>query len=282
VSVRCLGFFPRHLILVSRFAHFHVHPRATRITDEVHRKFFFSHFVLFFTSKLVDTAMNVKKINLRSLSPPPPTFNMQTIQKELSRLARDHTEFEEKLQEHKAKADAVDELFIYAQHSVQRHKVDQSALLDGSPTLTEHLATLEDITRRLEQDELASWPLMEKVTNLETLVWFQQGQMNSAIMQMDQLEEYHSELWRGTQDRLDGHQKELGSIRVEHERFQAEMKETVRVLEKNQELTPAVLEHCLTESIGKLTTRVDNVEKLVMTMLSSVTAVSEQHLKLSS
>jgi len=31
VSVRCLGFFPRHLILVSRFAHFHVHPRATRI-----------------------------------------------------------------------------------------------------------------------------------------------------------------------------------------------------------------------------------------------------------
>ena len=32
MSVRCLGFFPRHLILVSRFAHFHVHPRATCIT----------------------------------------------------------------------------------------------------------------------------------------------------------------------------------------------------------------------------------------------------------
>jgi len=75
---------------------------------------------------------------------------------------------------------------------------------------------------------------------------------------------------------------ELGSIWVEHERFQAEMKETVRVLEKNQELTPAVLEHRLTESIGKLMTQVDNVEKSVMTMLSSVTAVSEQHLKLSS
>jgi len=42
-------------------------------------------------------AMNVKKINLRSISPPPPTFNMQTIQKELSRLTWDHTEFEEKL-----------------------------------------------------------------------------------------------------------------------------------------------------------------------------------------
>jgi len=36
VSVRCLGFFPRHLILVSRFAHFHVHPRATRITVLTH------------------------------------------------------------------------------------------------------------------------------------------------------------------------------------------------------------------------------------------------------
>jgi len=60
------------------------------------------------------------------------------------------------------------------------------------------------------------------------------------------------------------------------------MKETVRVLEKNQELTPAVLEHRLTKSIGKLTTWVDDVEKSVMTMLLSVTAVSEQHLKLSS
>jgi len=176
----------------------------------------------------------------------------------------------------------VDKLFTYAQHSVQRHEVDQSTLIDGSPTLTERLAMLKDITWRLEQDELASWPLMEKVTNLETLVWFQQGQTNSAITWMDWLEEYHQELWRGAQDQLDGHQKDLGSIWVEHGRFQAKMKETVRVLEKNCELTPAVLEQCLTESIGKLTTRVNDVEKSVMTMLLSVTAVSEQHLKLSS
>jgi len=45
------------------------------------------------------------------------------------------------------------------------------------------------------------------------------------------------------------------------------MKETVRVLEKNCKLNPAVLEQCLTESIGKLTTWVDDVEKSVMTML---------------
>jgi len=94
----------------------------------------------------------------------------------------------------------------------------------------------------------------KKVTNLETLVWFQQGEMNSANMWMDHLEEYHQELWRGAQDWLDVHQKELGSIQVEHERFQAKMKETVRVLERNSELMLAALEQCLIESIGKLMT----------------------------
>ena len=71
---------------------------------------------------------------------------------------------------------------------------------------------------------------------------------------MDHLEEYHQELWRGAQDWLDVHQKELGSIQVEHERFQAKMKETVRVLERNSELMLAALEQCLIESIGKLMT----------------------------
>jgi hypothetical protein len=33
VSVRCLGFFLRHLILVSRDLHFHIHPHATHIND---------------------------------------------------------------------------------------------------------------------------------------------------------------------------------------------------------------------------------------------------------
>ena len=34
MSVRCLGFFLRHLILVSRVSHFHIHPRATRISGD--------------------------------------------------------------------------------------------------------------------------------------------------------------------------------------------------------------------------------------------------------
>ena len=40
--------------------------------------------------------------------------------------------------------------YTYTEYSVQRHEVDQSTLIDGSPTLTEHLSMLEDITQRLE------------------------------------------------------------------------------------------------------------------------------------
>jgi hypothetical protein len=59
---------------------------------------------------------------------------MQVIQQELRRLAQDHTKVQEKLREHKAKADAVDELFAYAEHSVQKHEVDPSAIFNDSPT----------------------------------------------------------------------------------------------------------------------------------------------------
>ena len=250
--------------------------------EEVHRKFFLSHFVFFFTSKLVDTAMDLKKIDLRSISPPPPNFNMQMIQKELTRLARVQTGFDEKLREHKAEADAVEELFIHAQHSIQRHEVDPSALIDGLPTLTLRLAALEDVTQRLQQDDLASRAVLEKVKELETSVWFQQGETNSAHGRMDRLEECNRELWRGQQDRIDVQQRELGSIRIEHQRFEAEMKETVRALEKKSQLTPAALEERLTGSLGKLTTRMEEVEQSLMAMLKSVTTVSEQQLKLTS
>jgi hypothetical protein len=68
----------------------------------------------------------------------------------------------------------------------------------------------------------------------------------------------------------------------EHQRFEAEMKETTRALENKWEVTPGALEERLTKAIGTLTARVDDVEKSLMTMVSTVTAVSEQHLKLSS
>ena len=49
MSVRCFGFFPRHLILVSRFVHFHVHPCVTRIT------------MLFYHTKYVLCKQQMKK-----------------------------------------------------------------------------------------------------------------------------------------------------------------------------------------------------------------------------
>ncbi|KIJ93081.1 hypothetical protein K443DRAFT_13128 [Laccaria amethystina LaAM-08-1] len=182
------------------------------------------------------TAMNVKKIDLWSISPPPPSFNMQVIQQELRRLTQDHTEVQEKLQEHKAKSDAVDKLFAYVEHLVQKHEVDPSAIFNDSPTLSERLAALEDITKRLEQEELTPCPLLEKVSGLETLVFLQEHE--STII--------------------------------------------IRVLENKWEVTLAALEERLTKAIGTLTAWVNDVEKSLMTMVSTVTAVSEQHLKLSS
>jgi chromosome segregation ATPase len=226
--------------------------------------------------------MNVKKIDLRSISPPPPSFNMQVIQQELRRLAQDHTEVQEKLREHKAKADAVDELFAYAEHSVQKHEVDPSAIFNDSPTLSERLAALEDIAKRLEQDELTSRPLLQKVSQLETSVFLQDHESTIISARMARLEQIHQALWKGAESRLDQHTIELGSIREEHQRFEAEMKETTRALENKWEVTPGALEERLTKAIGTLTARVDDVEKSLMTMVSTVTAVSEQHLKLSS
>ncbi|KIJ90704.1 hypothetical protein K443DRAFT_116233, partial [Laccaria amethystina LaAM-08-1] len=223
----------------------------------------------------LDTVMNVKKIDLQSISPPPPSFNMQVIQQELRRLAQDHTEVQEKLREHKAKADAVDELFTYAEHSVQKHEVDPSAIFNDSPTLSEHLAALEDIAKRLEQDKLTSGPLLQKVSQLETSVFLQDHESTIISSRM-------ALLWKGVECRLDQHQTELGSIREEHQRFEAEMKETTRALENKWEVTPGALEERLTKAIGTLTAWVDDVEQSLMTMVLTVTAVSEQHLKLSS
>jgi hypothetical protein len=124
------------------------------------------------------------KIDFRSLSPPP-NFNMQMIQLELRRLTQDQTEIQEQLREQKSKSDAMDELFAYAQHSVQRHEVDPSAIFDDSPTLSAHLAALKDFTKRLQQDELAVHPLSQKITALETSVFLQDHEATITSSQMD-------------------------------------------------------------------------------------------------
>ena len=54
--------------------------------------------------------------------------------------------------------------------------VDSSTLLlnDSAMTLTQRLASLDDVTRRLQQDETACHPLYAKVKDLETLMWFEE------------------------------------------------------------------------------------------------------------
>ena len=85
-------------------------------------------------------------VNFRSLSPPP-TFNMQMMHQDLKRLSRGQHEIEDKLRDQQAQVSI-------AMEYTSRH-VDSSALLldDLAMTLTQRLASLEDITRRLQQDD---------------------------------------------------------------------------------------------------------------------------------
>ena len=211
---------------------------------------------------------------------------MQVMQQEIRRLSKEGAELQEQLREHKVQVGAV-EVFTptireYSTYAVQRHHIDPSALLDlqldDSATLTQRLAALEDVTRRL-QDEHG--PLSQRVQDLESSVWLQTTTTNAAISRMDHLEVYHHELWKGARDKLEGQRSELSSIRVEQERFEAEVKETMKELKTKSMTTPAALEEHLTQSITDLTTRVKNAEETSMTILKSVTTLSEQYVKIS-
>ena len=94
-------------------------------------------------------------VNFRSLSPPP-TFDMQMMHQEL------------KLRDQQAQVSIVMEY--------TSRNVDSSALLldDSAMTLTQRLASLKDIIRKLQQDETACHPLYAKVKDLGTLMWFKE------------------------------------------------------------------------------------------------------------
>lgn len=257
------------------------------LPEEVHRKFIFSHLLFSLTLNLVDVAMNANKIDLRSLSPPP-TFSMQMMQQEIRRLSKESSELQEQMREQKAQVSAV-EVFTptireYSTYAVQRHHIDSSALLDlqldDSATLTQRLAALEDISRRLQEEEYG--PLSRRVDQLESAYWIQKASTDGAISRMDHLEVYHHELWQGTKDKLEAQRSELSSIRVGQERFEAEVKEKMEELESKSKTTPAALQEHFTKCIGNLTTRVEEAETLVMTMLKSVTKISEEYVKLNS
>ena len=236
---------------------------------------------------LVDTTLH-RKLDFRSLSPPP-NFDMRGMQHELRRLGQEQSVMHDKLRDQQAQVDAVESftpvIREYSAYAVRKADIDCSALLppvvDSSTTLSQRLAALEEITQRLQQDEQANGPVLQQVQQLETTVWLQEERINGATGRMDRIEEYAHTRWKETQEELRARQRDLVEIRSEQERLEAEVKDAIKTLERKWEATPGALEERLTESIGKLTGRVETVEQMINALTNSVTVVSEHNLKLS-
>ena len=129
------------------------------------------------------------RVNFRSLSPPP-TFDMQMMHQELKQLSRGQHEIEDKLRDQQAQVSIAMEY--------TSRNVDSSALLldDLAMTLTQCLATLEDVTRSLQQDETGWHPLYAKVKDLETLMWFKEERRTNVVnWWQDQFEELQQLHW---------------------------------------------------------------------------------------
>ena len=214
---------------------------------------------------------------------------MRTIQHELRRLTRDQVDIHDKLRDQQAQVSAVESfapmIREYLAYAVRKDDIDSSTLLslvvDPSTTLTLRLAALEDITQRLQEDELAASPLLQQVQQLETTTWLQKERIIGATGRMDRIEEYTHTRWKEMRDELQARQRELSEIQTEQERLEAEVRDAVKKLEQKWEATPGALEERLTKSIGKLTAQVELVEQMVHAITTLVTVVSEHNLKLS-
>lgn len=214
---------------------------------------------------------------------------MRGIQHELRRLGQEQSVIHDKLRDQQAQVSVVESftpiIREYSTYAVRKEDIDSSALLppvvDSSTTLSQRLAALEEITQRLQQDEQANGPVLQQVRQLETAVWLQEERINGATGRMDRIEEYAHTRWKETQEELRARQRDLVEIRTEQERLEAEVKDAIKTLERKWEATPGALEERLTESIGKLTGRVETVEQMINALTNSVTVVSEHNLKLS-
>jgi DNA repair exonuclease SbcCD ATPase subunit len=215
---------------------------------------------------------------------------MQTMQQEIKRLSQNQADLLHKFRDQQALVSVMESstptMQEYLVYAVRKEDIDSSALLPpmvDSPimTLSEHLLALEDVTRRLQDEEAASRPLMDKIAHLESSVWLHEERINGATGQMDCLEEYTHTRWQETQQELELRQRDLGSIRGDHERLEAEVREAVKRLENKWEATPAALQESLTRSIKQLTGRIETVELSLHDIAKSVTAISELNLRLS-
>ncbi|EDR00560.1 uncharacterized protein LACBIDRAFT_334082 [Laccaria bicolor S238N-H82] len=226
----------------------------------------------------LDMALYQKKIDFRSLSPPP-NFDMQTMQQEIRRLAHGQADLLQKLRDQQAQVSVMESstptMREYSAFVVRKQDIDASALLppavDSPVTLSQRLLVLEEITRFIQDQDLASRPLSEKIASLETSVWFQEEKITGATRRMDRIEESAHMRWKETQE-------DLQSIRSDHQRLEAEVREAVKTLENKWETTPAALQESLTRGFEKLASRIETAELMLHDLTKSVTTISELNL----
>ncbi|EDR01795.1 uncharacterized protein LACBIDRAFT_332972 [Laccaria bicolor S238N-H82] len=220
----------------------------------------------------LDTALYQKKIDFRSLSPPP-NFDMQTMQQEIRRLAHGQADLLQKLRDQQAQVSVMESstptMREYSAFVVRKQDIDASALLplavDSPVTLSQCLLALEEITRFIQDQDLASRPLSEKIASLETSVWFQEEKITRATRRMDRIEESAHMRWKETQEDL---------------QLEAEVREAVKTLENKWETTPAVLQESLTWGFEKLASCIETAELTLHDLTKSVTTISELNLRL--
>jgi hypothetical protein len=206
---------------------------------------------------------------------------MQTMQQEIRRLAHGQADLLQKLRDQQAQVSVMESstpsMREYSAFVVRKQDVDASALLppavDSHVTLSQRLLALEEVTRFMQDQEMASRPLTEKIVSLESSVWFQEEKITGATRRMDRIEESAHMRWKETQ-------QDLQSIRSDHQRLEAEVREAVKTLENKWETTPAALQESLTRGFEKLASRIETAEVTLHDLTKSVTTISELNLRL--
>ena len=72
----------------------------------------------------------------------------------------------------------------------------------------------------------------------------------------------------------------MGSIKDQHEMFKAKVREIVKRLERNLQVTPASLQEKITASIAELTDCIQSAKKAVTSLLSTFTTLTEGQIRL--
>ncbi|EDQ98332.1 uncharacterized protein LACBIDRAFT_336061 [Laccaria bicolor S238N-H82] len=210
--------------------------------------------------------MYIKKVDFRSHTLPP-AFDMHAIQHEIRRLSQDQTDIQNTLRKQQA------QLIIVSEHT----GIDPSALLPpfvNSTSLSQCLASLEEMTQRLQEVESAGDHLAEQVKTLETLSWFKEERRSNAYTaRMDRFEDLHQARWKDAEARLQDHQMDLCTIRVQHKAFEGEVRNMMKV-------TPAALQEQVAKSMAELTNRVHQAEQAQETLTTSYSALTKGQIKL--